>query len=184
MKERVFDARRLDVAAFGQAAGSLQGELRLADLPRLCEGAVADQLGAAVPVSWQAEGEARGVAGGGTEWFLRLRARAQVPLECQRCLSPVVETLEIDRRFVFARDEEAAARLDEQSEDDVLVLTRALDLQELLEDELILALPLVPRHERCPQPLPLPADEPEDAEEPRPNPFAALAALRRKDPPG
>ena len=41
--------------------------------------------------------------------------------------------------------------------------------------ELILALPLVPRHESCPQPLPVPAAEPE---EPAPNPFAALSRLR------
>jgi uncharacterized protein len=39
-----------------------------------------------------------------------------------------------------------AERLDEELEDDVLVMPARLDLAELLEDELILALPLVPRH--------------------------------------
>ena len=59
-------------------------------------------------------------------------------------------------------------------------LTRALDLRELIEDELLLAMPLVPRHEVCPEPLPVRTDEdmPDDA----PNPFAALAALKRPGP--
>ena len=83
-----------------------------------------------------------------------------------------------DRKFRFVRSEEEAERLDEMSEVDVLVLSPKLDGLELLEDELILALPLVPRHEPvCPNPLPLPVDELE-LEEPAPNPFAALAALR------
>ena len=184
MKERVFDPKRLDVAAFAQAAGHLEGEMPLSGLQRLAEGAVAAELPGAGPVHWQLDGALRAQSGGESECTLRLRAWASVPLECQRCLSPVHEALELDRLFLFARDEEAAARLDEQSEDDVLVLTRALDALELLEDELILALPLVPRHERCPQPLPLPEAAPEAAEEARESPFAALAALRRKAPPG
>jgi uncharacterized protein len=88
----------------------------------------------------------------------------------------------VQRRFRFVRNEDEAARLDEESEDDVLALPARLDLQALLEDELILALPIVPRHALCPEPLPLPAAEPLDEEAPAPNPFAALAALRR--PPG
>ena len=77
--------------------------------------------------------------------------------------------------------EDAAAQLDADSEDDVLALTRALDLHELIEDELLLTLPLVPRHEVCPQPLPMVAnaDPPSGDEAERPNPFAALQALKR-----
>jgi len=51
-----------------------------------------------------------------------------------------------------------------------------------VEDELILELPLVPRHEGvCPEPLPFPgaADAAEEPAVERPNPFAALAALRK-----
>ena len=64
----------------------------------------------------------------------------------------------------------------------VLALTPALDLADLIEDELLLALPLVPRHDVCPAPLPVPdnADVPEE-DEPV-NPFAALAALKTKPP--
>jgi uncharacterized protein len=40
-------------------------------------------------------------------------------------------------------------------------------------------LPLVPRHEQCPVPLPEPA--PEEVPGPVPNPFAALQALKRRE---
>ena len=85
----------------------------------------------------------------------------------------------MDRRLRFVRSEAAAARLDEASDDDVLVLSPGLDVHELLEDEFILALPLAPRHEeQCPVPLLIPLDDLQD-EEPAPNPFAALAAMRK-----
>jgi uncharacterized protein len=48
----------------------------------------------------------------------------------------------------------------------------------LLEDELLLSLPLVPMHVDCPVPLP-PAVADQPAEEGAPHPFAALAALKR-----
>jgi uncharacterized protein len=47
---------------------------------------------------------------------------------------------------------------------------RALDLRALVEDELILALPMVPRHDVCPEPLPLAGRKPEQAAE-APNPL-------------
>jgi uncharacterized protein len=60
---------------------------------------------------------------------------------------------------------------------------RGLDLTALVEDELILALPLVPRHETCPQPLPgqvatPSAGEPTDVPSATRRPFEALRALR------
>ena len=79
------------------------------------------------------------------------------------------------------RDEATAAELDADSDEDVLVLSRSFDLREWVEDELLLALPIVPLHDpECPAPLPLPADElPEAvAEEGRPSPFAVLQSLK------
>ncbi|MEQ1804240.1 MAG: YceD family protein, partial [Burkholderiaceae bacterium] len=101
---------------------------------------------------------------------------ARLQLVCQRCLEPVTAALDVQRSFRFVEGEAAAAELDAQCEDDVLALTRELDLHELLEDELLLCLPLVPKHEQCPQPLPEAAAGPGPD---RANPFAALAALKR-----
>jgi uncharacterized protein len=155
----------------------MQGQWPLADMTRLGAGfCAATDAG----VAWRANGSLEPVAGAEPELWLELQADADVPLECQRCLQPMIEHLQVRRRLRFVRTEEQAARLDEESEDDVLALPPRLDLRELLEDELILALPIVPRHGLCPQPLPL-AAAPDD-EEPAPKPFAALAALRGRPP--
>jgi uncharacterized protein len=61
----------------------------------------------------------------------------------------------------------------------VMASTRSLDLHQLAEDELLLALPLVPRHEACPQPLPPPAVHPPADSDAATHPFAALATLKR-----
>lgn len=181
MKEPVFDPRRLDAQAFARSGGELAGRWAQSAMPRLAEGLLqlADEPAA---VEWTARGEQRPVRGGAPQIRLHLSARTVVSLECQRCLMPMQQPLEVDREFLFARDEAEAARLDEESEEDVLVLARVLDLAELVEDELILALPIVPRHGTCPQPLLAPDASGDEAEAPRENPFAALAALRRRDP--
>ena len=51
---------------------------------------------------------------------------------------------------------------------------------------LLLALPIVPRHELCPQPLPMAVGEEvlEDDVPERPHPFAALQALKSGKGPG
>jgi uncharacterized protein len=104
-----------------------------------------------------------------------------VRLQCQRCLQPVDVPLEVDRAFRFVRGEDAAAALDAEADDDVLELTRGFDLRDLVEDELLLALPLVPRHRDCTVPRPAPDDAPPTTAEA--HPFAVLAALKRRTPP-
>jgi len=183
MKTRPVDPTRLDVEAFAKDGGSLEGEWPLASFARLVDTMHPDALPTAEgKTTWSAEGESRPVRGGTPQVWLHLQAAARISLVCQRCLGPVQVPLDTERSFHFVPGEDAAAQLDADSEDDVLALPRSLDLRELVEDELLLALPIVPRHEECPQPLPLPdADEPED--EPAPSPFAALAALKRGGPP-
>lgn len=174
-----FDPLRLDVEAFARAGKSLVGAWPLADLPRLSAVSRSDAPApGASEVTWQARGESRAVRGGEPQIWLHLETRVNVAFECQRCLQAVRVPLAVRRAFLFVRGEEAAAELDADMDDDVLALSRALDLRELVEDELLLALPLVPRHESCPEPLKLPADDPIEEEE-KPNPFAALAALKR-----
>jgi uncharacterized protein len=87
----------------------------------------------------------------------------------------------VQQDFRFVADEATAAMEDEDSEEDVLVLSSDLDVWELMEDELIMTLPLVPKHSVCPTQVPMSvADEAfEVSQEARPNPFAALAKLKQ-----
>lgn len=176
MKAREFDARRLDVKAFAATSGQMSGEWPITGFDRLCD-VLASADGPIEPVQWSARGAAVPVRGGAAEVWLHLRARAVLPLLCQRCLQPCAHELSLDRRFLFVADESTAAELDADVEHDVLVFAKELDLHELVEDEFLLDLPLVPRHDVCPQPLDLPADELESAT--ADHPFAALAGLRR-----
>jgi len=156
---RRFDPRRLDVAALAEAGATLEGQWPLADLPRLQHDTLPWPDGLAPDVGWRAQGSRRAVTGGEPEIRLALQASATLRLTCQRCLQPMDQPLAVDARLRFVRDEATAEKLDDNDDEDVLVLPPALDLRELVEDELILALPLVPRHERCPQPLPTSAGE-------------------------
>jgi uncharacterized protein len=179
-------AGALDIAAFCRDGAELKGQSALASMPRLVLGLSA--VPADALADWRAQGALKAVMGGAAEMWLHLQGEAKVLLQCQRCLQDMSEPVTVDRRIRFVRSESEATRLDEESEDDVLALVPRLDLHSLLEDELILGLPLVPMHATCPQPLqPVGADSPSAgaqgplAEE-TPHPFAALAALRTKLP--
>ncbi|MDQ6679828.1 MAG: DUF177 domain-containing protein [Pseudomonadota bacterium] len=183
MSSRAFDPNRLDVAAFALEAGELAGRWPLRSFDRVSDSAAAESPpGDADEVVWSARGERRPMRGGEHQTWLHLHADAAVALQCQRCLAPVQVPVSVQRSFLFVHGEDAAAQVDAASEDDVLALTRALDLRELIEDELLLALPLVPLHGVCPEPLPVAVDD--EAEE-RANPFAALGSLKalKGDPP-
>ncbi|WP_374674986.1 DUF177 domain-containing protein [Ideonella sp.] len=184
MSARPLDPTRLDVAAFAAAGGESSGHWPLATLPRLAGSVLAEETPEAA-VHWQAEGEQRPVTGGEPEIWLHLTAQACLSMRCQRCLAPMPVGLDVDRWIRFVRGSAAAEALDADLEEDVLELPRLLDLRELVEDELLLDLPIVPRHETCPEPLPMgSAPEPDGAGEPsaesRPHPFAALAQLKKK----
>lgn len=176
MKARDLDPLRLDVEALAKTGASLEGAWPMAELERLATSAVAGT--ATGDIAWRVRGEHRPVRGGQAQVWLHLEADASVMLECQRCLNPVAVEVRAERSFLFVPGENAAAELDADSEDDVLALTRALDLRALVEDELLLELPLVPRHEVCPEPLQIADEEAPEIEE-KPNPFAVLASLKR-----
>jgi uncharacterized protein len=174
-----FSAQRLDVKAFAQAGAKLAGHDSLLKYERLAleaKGLHPDLL-----VDWQAEGELRTALGGMSQVWLRLKVQASFPMECQRCLTPVDIPLEVDRAFRFVADEATAEALDDESEEDLLALSREFDLRELIEDELLMALPVVPKHDECPTAVPLASsdDDFEEASAVKPNPFAALAGLRK-----
>lgn len=182
MKPREHNPRRLDVEHFAAEGGFLAGDWPLAEMRRLCDSChVAPGPNAPDRVRWSARGEQRRQAGQTAHAWLRLTLDANVDLTCQRCLSAVTVALAVDRWFHFVEGEERAAALDAETEADVLASSRMLDLRELAEDELLLALPLVARHEVCPQPLAAPigtGDQPGDPT-PAESPFAALASLKR-----
>ena len=173
-----YDARRLDVKAFVRDAGALSGNEPLLDFPRLAD--LAQGEGADRRVTWEAQGEPVLDFTAVAPLRLRLQAHAVLPLVCQRCLEMADLELSVSRSFRFVADEAQAEELDEECEDDVLVLERNFNLHELVEDELIMALPLVPLHEDCPGELKMSVADADFQAEPevKPHPFASLAGLQ------
>lgn len=186
---RDFRPERLDVAAFALVSGRLQGDDSLQKYKRLLQEASDNQpdVGTTHTVQWQAQGElvetaAGSGVGSAAQVWLHLQAQATLPQICQRCLADVDLTLDVDRAYRFVADEATAEAQDDDCEEDVLALSREFNLMELIEDELLMALPLVPRHEVCPvQPKMAVADEDFDSSGgEKPNPFAVLGTLKGK----
>jgi uncharacterized protein len=172
--------QRLDVRAFSRDGATLSGQAPLVQWERLS--AESEGAGESPPVKWQARGEAVPEVGAQDQVWLHLQVNAVLPLLCQRCLSPVLTAVNVDRSFRFVADEATAMALDDEQEEDLLVISREFNMIDLVEDELILAMPLVPLHEACPEPLHMSVEDPqfEQEEEKRPHPFAALAGLKLK----
>ena len=169
----------LDVAAFAKAGATMEGQDPLSAFERLAQEAQAPVDG--MQVSWYAEGEHVAETGGPGHIWLHLEADAQVPMVCQRCLGVAHIDLQAQRSFRFVKDEATAEALDDEAEEDLLALSKDFNLRQLLEDELLMELPLVPMHEECPEVVPMASTDEdfESASTEKTNPFAVLAGLRK-----
>ena len=172
-----YTPRHLDVHAFAMAGGRLDGQLALSSLARvMVECAPAQDTPA---VRWSARGETRLGGKGEQQLWLHLDADCSVPLICQRCLDVVHARLLVDRWFRFVPDEATALAQDETCEEDLLAVNGEFDLEALIEDELVLELPHIARHDVCPAQRNGPVSGSGSVAEPA-HPFAVLAGLKRR----
>ncbi len=117
---------------------------------------------------------------------VRGHLKTDLALQCQRCMTPVATRIETDISLAFVDSEAAGKQL--SSEYDPYILDEpTVVVRELVEDELILALPIVTFHleEECAVAVLQPVEEvniPQPAEEKKPNPFSALAGLKKTKP--
>lgn len=173
-----FSARRLEVRGFAEEGATVGGQEPLRDFSRLF--AETQGRGGESLVTWSASGELRNPGHVHPEIWVHLRAQAILALTCQRCLAPVDVPIAVERSFRFVADEDMAAAQDQESEEDVLALGRDFDLVELVEDEVLMELPLAPRHLICPVPVKLAASDEnfDTGAEQRENPFAILGRFK------
>ena len=169
----------VDIRALAQANGQIAGcEPLLA-----CRRLVAEVLpeGAQAELVWSASFETRADATGTMQPWMHLMVTLNLCLTCQRCMGAVDVPVVVDRWFRFVNSEEVAELEDEAAEEDLLVLEKQFKLHDLIEDEVLMAMPLVPRHEVCPGNVKLSVVDPdfEAAQAVRPKPFEALAALKK-----
>lgn len=173
------DATRLNVQALAEAGAELSASILLHKLERLAPESIDKDT--KNTVEWQAKFELRAGASGRADVWVHIHATTALALTCQRCMTPVPTLLAVAQWYRFVASEAIAVAEDDASEEDLLVLTPQFDLLAVLEDELLMALPLVPMHDVCPVLPTFSAGEP-DLLEPafeKPNPFAALAQLKK-----
>ncbi len=78
---------------------------------------------------------------------IRGNASVELELECQRCLEPLVEDFNAEFEFVLVKFEHQLGGVSE--EDDAIVVEEQLELLPLIEQELILTLPMIAKHSDC-----------------------------------
>jgi uncharacterized protein len=155
----------IDGFEFASAGATQQGVLPLSGFARLRDMLVSD----AGDVAYEVKGvrDARGRPS------LRVNVHGTLQLRCQRCLEPLSHEVRAEALLVLAASQAEidADPADVQAPDRVLA-GKEMALRDLVEDELILALPYAPRHEGC-----MPRSE--HSETGKTRPFAGLRGLMR-----
>lgn len=156
-----------DPFKFAAEGRSLSGTISLAELPRL-----GDLL---LDKSGRVEFSLVGEVGIDRKPRMRLAISGELQVRCQRCLGSMVWPLEVDALFELVRPGQPIAD-DELEEDefDAIEATPDMDVKALVEDEIVLAVPIAPRHEKCEAPRP-------DGGAVKESPFASLEKLRKTD---
>lgn len=156
----------IDLRALARDGRLVQGEVPVTRLGRLA-GSVLEPSGTVV-FSFQGERDDEG------KLYVDLHIQAGLVLECQRCLEGLKWPCDVQNRLLLLRSGDPLPE-DELENDavDALEVEPLTDLLALVEDEVLLALPLVPRHDDCEPPVKTGVDE-------ETSPFAVLRQLRGK----
>jgi len=129
---------RFDAFKLARERESLGGTVDAATLARLSDRV--DDTPA--PIAWRIVGTADSQG----RPALDVELEGVVRLECQRCLQMMDWPVRQRTTLALARDDVDVARLDAESDDEVVLASTPLDPAALVEDELVLALPYAPRH--------------------------------------
>ena len=170
MRDRLPDT--IDTASLKTLGREYRGALSVADMTRLVE-AVRDTDVPELEVRLQVERDAGGVR------CVQGEIAGVLHLTCQRCLDQLEFPVRIAFKSALVRSEAEAERLAD-GYDPLLIEDDRLVVRDLIEDELLLALPGFPQHGEAQCALPeYQAGTSEAAVDEKPSPFAALADLKR-----
>jgi len=115
--------------------------------------------------------------------YLDVRVQAPLTLTCQRTLEPFVLPVPVDSRLGLIRTEREESALSPGCEPLLVADDGKLILADVIEDELLLALPLIPMNPDSTLPEAVVGHEPEEdssGEGRSDNPFAVLRELKKR----
>lgn len=163
----------LDVRKGASRGATVRGLLKPLDLPRFRELLAGDDGAIQAQLELSRDEEGR--------YLVHVTSDASVAVICQRCLQPMPIELHTDSDLAVVWTDEQAAHLPRHLEP-VIVAGEECELRELVEDELILALPAFSYHEQADCNTVLVDLNSEAVAAPdRPNPFEVLARLKPGD---
>lgn len=168
------DIQYVDTYELTRAGQEVRGQAPIDQFERLIED-LPEQAGAMV--SWTVKGEMDAFG----QRFLHVHVVASPLLECQRCLKPLEWAVDSQNRLQVVNSEASLEVEDDADPDEAIeriLGSQRLDVRALVEDEIILSLPYVPKHDICPS-LPEPLEEEPDTDSARPSPFAVLSQLKK-----
>jgi uncharacterized protein len=162
-------SRQLDVDRLADAGEQREFDLPLRELPRIAPSLASPEGVAKCRVGFSRE---RG------QPIAQVAVQARLGLRCERCLKPVWTEVDEASQVWLVTDPAHADALDPGIEPTLAPQGRIV-LRDLVEEELLLAVPLVPRHEDARQCAPAAesAAEPEAVQ----RPFAGLGELLKRD---
>jgi len=168
-----------------------QGVLDLSHFPRLLQEIAPNSGFEASQVHWELGTWFEERLGLIPLQYMHLRLAVDLPLTCQACFQPYLESIDSDRDYILFDTEVEAEEwdFDEENQDaeDALVASETFNLLETIEEELLLSLPLSARHpqgecrpenlQKVAKVLKSGADE---IKIEKPNPFAVLKNLKKQ----
>ncbi len=162
----------IDPVRLAQRSQRLGGQYALGEMQRLATALVHTEGNVRVALAF-------GIDEAGTR-YLEGEVETEVTLVCQRCLQPMRYPIHARMVLGVVGSADEGENLSEEYEP-LVCESESLFLRDVIEDELILALPIVARHAEveCPATARVGAGQESTADEPqRANPFAVLAALK------
>ena len=130
----------IDSISFAKKSESLQGKIAVSRFERAAD-SLAESTGE-IKFSLDGKLDSR------RRPSLFLSVHGPLMLICQRCLTAFEHELNIGRQLVLVASESQLPELDDEDPDvDVVVATEKMNVLDLIEDEIILSLPLAPRHD-------------------------------------
>lgn len=152
---------------------TFSGNISLDSLPRLYEALATDKASICVDVVFQREQQ--------QQVLMSMTFNATVELICQRCLEVMSFTINKQYNYMFCHSKYEQMMLPDGYDILDVKLKDPFDLKTLIEDELLLALPIIPMHtsDECQQPAVITEPEQIENESDRSNPFGILAQLKR-----
>jgi uncharacterized protein len=162
---------RLDLIATAEAGRQLRGSIAISSLERLVPALMSDT--GALQVEMEL-----GKGPDGTR-YLTGSIRGEVALKCQRCLGKMTLPLDLTFRLGLVSSDAAAKALPEWYEP-LVVTAGPAHIADVIADEVLLALPIVPTHRDGPGCQKFVKDYRPPVSEQREHPFAVLAGLKLK----